>query len=38
VEVNPMEIAKYLIRALGWTAGELAVSEESALAGRRESL
>ena len=27
-EVDPMEIAKYLIRALGCTAGELAVGEE----------
>jgi hypothetical protein len=33
VEVDPMEIAKCLIRALGWAAAELAVSEESALAG-----
>lgn len=32
VEVDPMEIAKWLIQALGWTAGELAVGEESALA------
>lgn len=27
-EVEPMEIAKWLIRALAWTAGELAVAEE----------
>jgi hypothetical protein len=27
VEVEPMEIAKWLTRALAWTAGELAVSE-----------
>jgi hypothetical protein len=33
VEVDPMAVAKYLIRALGWTAGELAVAEESALTG-----
>jgi hypothetical protein len=33
VEVDPMEIAKHLIRALGWTAGELAVGEERTLAG-----
>jgi hypothetical protein len=31
VDVDPMKIAKYLIRALGWTAGELAVGEERAL-------
>ena len=30
-EVEPMPVAKFLIRALAWTAGELAVSEESAL-------
>jgi hypothetical protein len=28
VEVEPMEIAKWLIRALAWTAGELVVGEE----------
>ena len=28
VEVEPMEIAKWLITALAWTAGELAVGEE----------
>ena len=28
VEVEPMEIAKWLIKALAWTAGELAVGEE----------
>jgi hypothetical protein len=27
-DVEPMEIAKWLIRALAWTAGELAVAEE----------
>jgi hypothetical protein len=33
IEVDPMEIARCLIRALGWTAGELAVGEEITLAG-----
>jgi hypothetical protein len=28
VEVEPMEISKWLIRALAWTAGELAVADE----------
>lgn len=28
VEVEPMEMAEWLIRALAWTAGELAVGEE----------
>lgn len=28
VEVEPMEIAKWLTRALAWTAGELAASED----------
>lgn len=27
-DVEPMEIAKWLVRALAWTAGELAVAEE----------
>jgi hypothetical protein len=33
-EVEPMKIAKWLIWALAWTAGELAVCEESAIGSR----
>ena len=38
VEVEPMEIAKWLIRALGWTAGELAVGEEGRMGESRGAL